>query len=75
MTELKNSEVFTNVRVEYENSATINTGNFQNVKPLYRVSADVAEGVSPTEAKNRLKALVDTWLEQHVEEIHRDLNG
>lgn len=71
---MNNSEVFKNVRVEYENSATINTGNFQNVKPLYRISADVADGVSPTEAKDRLRAVVDAWLEAHVKEVQAELN-
>lgn len=75
MSEKKNSEIFSNIRVEYENSVTVNTGNFQNIKPLYRISADVIEGVSPTEAKDRLRNIVDTWLDQHVTDIQREIDG
>jgi hypothetical protein len=66
---------FKNVRVSYENSATVNTGNFQNVRPGYIVSADVEEGVHPKEAREALKALVDTWLEEDVNQIQEELNS
>lgn len=65
---------FKNVRVEYSNEATINTGNFQNVRPGYKVSADVEEGTHPKEAREALRALVDAWLEEDVAEIQRELN-
>lgn len=66
---------FTNVRVEYTNEATVNTGNFQNVKPGYKIAADVEEGVHPNEARAALKALVDTWLEEDVNQIQEELNS
>lgn len=57
-----------NVRVEYSKEATINIGNFENVKPGYRVSADVPNGVHPDEAKKKLKALVEGWLNEDIAE-------
>lgn len=65
---------FNNVRVEYSNEATVNTGNFQNVRPGYKVSADVEAGVHPDEARAALKALVDAWLEEDVVAIQKELN-
>lgn len=62
----------TNVRVEYNAELTINTGNFNNVKPGYRVSADVPEGIHPSSVRDKLKALVDGWLEEDVNEIRSE---
>ena len=59
---------FTNVRVEYSVDTTINTGNFQNIKPGYRVSADVAEGVHPDDARKALEDLVNPWLEEAIKQ-------
>jgi hypothetical protein len=64
-----------NVRIEYSNAVTINTGNFQNVRPGYALSADVEEGVHPNEARARLEALVDGWLEEKVEKFNAELEG
>ena len=63
----------TNVRVEYVVEATINIGNFQNVKPGYRVSADVPDDQHPGEVRAKLKALVDPWLEEDIEQYQREL--
>lgn len=65
----------TNVRVEYSMEATINTGNFENVRPGYKVSADVPDGVHPNDVREKLKALVDGWLEADFEQIKAELNG
>lgn len=62
-----------NVRIEYHNDATINTGNFQNLRPGYTVSADVPEGVHPGVIRAKLKGLVDSWLEQDIEKIRAEL--
>jgi hypothetical protein len=70
---MANENGLSNVRIEYSNEATVNTGNFQNVKPGFSVSADVADGVHPTEAKKRLVSLVDAWLEEEVAAIQADL--
>lgn len=62
----------TNVRVEYHIEATVNVGNFQNVKPAYTISADVPEGTSPSAVRAKLKATADAWLEQDVEQHRAD---
>lgn len=62
----------TNVRVEYAVDATINLGNFQNVKPGYRISADVPDGTHPEEVKNRLKGLADKWLEEDIDHYRQE---
>ena len=64
-----------NVRVEYSVEATVNTGNFTNVRPGYRVSADVPEGVSPSEVRSFLKDKVDAWLEADVDAIAAEKNA
>lgn len=64
-----------NVRVEYSVEATVNTGNFTNVRPGYRVSADVPEGANPAEVKNFLKQKVDAWIEHDVDEIRKEMNS
>lgn len=58
-----------NVRITYRVGATIPTGGFSNVKPEYEISVDVEDGVNPTEAKQKIKALADSWLEVDVQEI------
>ena len=68
-------ETPTNVRVEYSAEATVNVGNFENVKPGYRISADVPEGQNPTLVRDRLKRVVDAWLEQDVIAIKEEARG
>jgi hypothetical protein len=70
---MSNENGLSRVRIEYRNDATVNIGDFQNIKPGFSVSADVADGVHPTEAKKRLVALVDGWLEEEVATIRADL--
>lgn len=69
------SNKLTNVRVRHWAEVTVNTGNFENVRPGYEVSADVPDGVHPDEAKEKLKALVEKWIGEYVNEIHRDLKS
>lgn len=64
----------TNVRVRYWNEVTVNTGNFENVKPGFSVEADVPEGVHPDEVKKKLEALVDGWLEKKLADFRAELN-
>lgn len=61
-----------NVRVEYSVEATVNVGNFENVRPGYRISGDVPEGVNPNEVRAKLKAVADAWLEQDIVEIKEE---
>jgi len=57
----------TNVRVTYRIGATINMGDFNNIKPEFEISADVPNGVSPTEVKNKLVTTAEAWLEANIE--------
>lgn len=62
--------------VEYHNEVTINIGNFENVKPGYRVSATIKGGASKKQlddARNKLKGLVDGWLEEDIKEHKAEL--
>lgn len=62
----------TNVRVEYSVDATINLGNFQNVKPGYKVSADVPDDQHPADVRTKLKALADKWLEEDIDQYRSE---
>lgn len=57
-----------NIRVEYSAEATVNLGNFENVKPGLSVSADVAEGEDTKAVINQLRTLVDSFIEHVVAE-------
>lgn len=57
-----------NVRVEYGVDATVNLGDFENVKPGLRVSADVAEGEDTKAVVRELRELVDSFIEHVVAE-------
>ena len=58
-----------NVRVTYRIGATVNTGDFNNIKPEFEISADVPDGTNPAEVKDRLKRVADAWLEETVAEL------
>lgn len=62
-----------NLRVEYSLEATVKVADFEFVKPGYKVSADVEDGVHPSEAKRRLKALVEGWLEEEIDSVKEEL--
>lgn len=62
-----------NVRVEHHVEATINLGNFQNVKPGYIISADVPEGVHPSEVRDKLKTLAQQWLGDDIDEYRAEM--
>jgi hypothetical protein len=64
-----------NVRVEFSLEVTINTGNFQNVRPGYRLSADVPEGAHPNSVRDKLRATVETWISEDIEEYREELNS
>jgi hypothetical protein len=69
------SNGLSNLRITYENSVTINTGNFQNERPGFTVSADVEEGTHPRDAAAKLVALVDSLLEAKMNDILEELKG
>ena len=64
-----------NIRVEYSCEATVNTGNFTNVRPGYRISADVPEGTSASEVYEYLETRLDARLERKVDSINEELNS
>lgn len=64
-----------NVRVEYSAEATVNLGNFENVKPGLKVSADVAEGESTKDVVRNLRELVDSFIEHVVAEAKAEARG
>lgn len=57
-----------NVRVEYSADATVNLGNFENVKPGLKIAADVPEGGSIKDTVNELVELVDSFITHAVNE-------
>lgn len=61
--------------VEYGLEVTINTGNFENVKPSIRITDEVAEGEKVSAAFNRVKGWVETLMEERIAEFKADLNG
>ena len=65
----------TGVRVEYSIEMTVNTGNFQNMKPGFKISADVPDDVHPGIILNKLEALAEHRLELKVNEIQAEAAG
>lgn len=57
-----------NARVEYRVDATVNLGNFENVKPGITLSADVPEGANPKDVINELAELGDAFITHQVNE-------
>lgn len=64
-----------NVRVEYGAEATVNLGNFENVRPGLTVSADVAEGEDVKDVVRELRTLVDSFIEHVVAEAKAEARG
>jgi hypothetical protein len=64
-----------NVRVEHHVEATINLGNFQNVKPGYSLSADVPDGLHPSEVAKKLRGLAENWLLEDIENYRKEMEA
>jgi phosphopantetheine adenylyltransferase len=64
-----------NIRVEYGADATVNLGNFENVKPSLKISADVAEGEDTKAVVRQLRELVDSFIEHVVAEAKAEARG
>lgn len=48
---------------------TRNLGNFENARVYYEISDDVRKGESPDQAKDRIAAKVNSWVQSEVERI------
>lgn len=64
-----------NIRVQYGAEATVNLGNFENVRPGLTVSADVAEGEDTKAVVRQLRELVDSFIEHVVAEAKAEARG
>lgn len=60
-----------NIRITYNVDATVNLGNFENVKPHYGMSAVLEQGEDPTAAFEKIKTFVDALLEAEIGSIKR----
>lgn len=56
-------------RVEYSLEVTVNIGNFENVKPGFKIITDVPDGEHPEVTKQRCEATVNQWMDEAVQEI------
>lgn len=65
----------TNVRVEHHVEATINLGNFQNVKPGYVLSADVPDGTHPSDVATKLRGLAEKWLMEDIDRYRAEMEA
>lgn len=60
-----------NIVVTYAVDATVNLGNFENVKPHYAMSAELDDSENPTEAFDKIKTFVDSLLEAEIGSIKK----
>jgi hypothetical protein len=58
--------------VSYDIKYVRNLGNFESVHVGFGITSDVKPGESVEDAKKRVEAKVDTWLETKVNEIDAD---
>ena len=61
--------------VEYSLETTINTGNFENLKPGFRLVAEVQEGESVKDAAQELAKKVEFLLETQVSKYQEELKA
>lgn len=62
---------FKEIKIRVANGATINIGDFQNLRPEYEIQVTLADGVNPDEAKDKLQKKIDDWLESYVAGIRK----
>lgn len=56
-------------QVEYSLEVTVNIGNFENVKPGFKIIADVPAGEHPEATKKRCEDTVNAWMDEAVKNI------
>lgn len=59
------------IQVTYNVDATVNLGNFENVKPHFGMTVTLEDGEKPDEVFNKIKTFVDGLLEDEVGSIKR----
>jgi hypothetical protein len=62
-------------KVKYQIEATVNMGNFSNVKPLYEVEVEVEDGDTPSTIFERVEKLVDAQLEKKIDQLGEELGA
>jgi hypothetical protein len=62
-------DFFDDTRVTYRNGATINTGNFENVRPEFEITTNVRPGEKPADALKRCEAIVDAAVARKIAEL------
>jgi hypothetical protein len=61
--------------IRYSAFYTRNLGNFENVKLGYELETDVPDGEKTNDVRERIKAKVQTWIQEDIEEVDREANG
>jgi hypothetical protein len=59
--------------ISYSIEVTVNTGNFENVKPSFGAKAEVAEGESAKSAFDNLVEKIDYLMDQKLASIAEEL--
>lgn len=49
--------------------------NYENVKVIYGITDNLRDGESPDQAKARIEAKVDSWVEARIESIDAEVAG
>ena len=62
------SENYLHMKIAYSISATINIGDFQNVKPEYSVEMETSRETVEAD-RALLKSKVNQWLDEDIQEI------
>lgn len=59
--------------VTYSLDATINIGDFENVKPSYSVTVEIEDGDDPDKVRAFAKNKVTAWMNSEYDEIQVEL--
>jgi hypothetical protein len=61
--------------VTYGLQYTRNLGNFENARVHFEISDDLRPGETPDQAKDRIVAKVDSWVEAAIKAIDAEAQG
>jgi hypothetical protein len=59
------------VRVEYSLEALIATAPFENLRPGYKIAANVRPGEHPNKTRERLKETLVAWILEDIDEARK----